>query len=282
MKAEQTQEQSVQDSHSKKVHSKAAWLKCAFGVAELAFKRYRSTAKAFVGISPENCPDDFVSPANVALYGGLCALACYNRDELRDNILTNTNFKQLLEAEPQLREVITSFHESNYKRCFKIMDEMKNNWLLDLYLSSHVDTLYKMIRERALCQYFGSYSSIDMRKMATAFNTSVDDLQEELAVLIQNDAIQGRIDSHNKILLAKEVNHRTAILDKAVELGDEFERKSNVMLAKCALVKARVVVSWKNGQGRDNDQSASSTSAVATKTRSQNLHATSGMTIFGS
>ena len=240
------------------------------------YYRYRATAKAFIGISPENCPDDFLSPSNVALYGGLCALACYNRDELKDHVLSNAHFKQLLETEPQLREVITSFHGSNYHRCFKIMDEMRNNWLLDIYLSSHVDTLYNMIRERALCQYFGSYSSIDMRKMAAAFNTSVDELQEELSLLIQNDAIKGRIDSHNKILFAKETNYRTVIMDKALELGQEFERKSSVMLAKCALVKAKVVVGGKQGGGRSEQQATSSSSQM------RNGNFSGGHMIFGS
>ena len=247
MKAEQTHEQS-QESQHKKMLAKTAWLKCAYGVAELAFKRYRSAAKAFIAISPDNCPEDFVSPSNVALYGGLCALACYDRDELHSNVITNAYFKQLLEAEPQLREIIMSFYSSNYTRCFSIMDDMRNNWILDMYISSHVDTLYQMIRERALCQYFGSYSSIDMRRMAAAFNTSVDNLQEELSVLIQNNAINGRIDSHNKVLYAREINQRTATFEKALELGQEFERKSTAMLAKCALVKAKILVSWKQNE----------------------------------
>ena len=67
---------------------------------------------------------------------------------------------------------------------------------------------------------------------------SCSSLPEELSVLIQNDAINGRIDSHNKVLYAREVNQRTATFEKALELGQEFERKSTAMLAKCALVKA--------------------------------------------
>ena len=74
---------------------------------------------------------------------GLCALACYDRDELHSNVITNASFKQLVEAEPQLREVMLSFYSSNYTRCFSIMDEMRNNCILDMYISSHVDTLYQ-------------------------------------------------------------------------------------------------------------------------------------------
>ena len=40
LKAEQTQEQSTQETLPKKVHNKNAWLRCATGVSELAFKRF--------------------------------------------------------------------------------------------------------------------------------------------------------------------------------------------------------------------------------------------------
>ena len=48
-------------------------------------------------------------------------------------------------------------------------------------------------------QYFSPYLSADMNKMATAFNTSVSALEDELMQLILEGQINARIDSHNKV-----------------------------------------------------------------------------------
>ena len=50
----------------------------------------------------------------------------------------------------------------------------------------HVDTLYEDIRSKALIQYFSRFVTVDMSRMAEAFNTDVKELEQELR--------QGRID----------------------------------------------------------------------------------------
>lgn len=68
-----------------------------------------------------------------------------------------------------------------------------------MYIAPHVNALYTQIRNRALIQYFSPYLSADMRKMASAFNTTVLALEDELMQLILDGQIQARIDSHNKV-----------------------------------------------------------------------------------
>lgn len=52
-------------------------------------------------------------------------------------------------------------------------------------------------------KYFSPYLSADMSKMATAFNTTVTHLEEELMQLILDSKISARIDSHNKVWLCR-------------------------------------------------------------------------------
>ena len=61
-------------------------------------------------------------------------------------------FKSFLELEPQLRDILFKFNESKYAICLKLMDQIKDSLLLDLYLSPHVNVLYSLIRQRALRQ----------------------------------------------------------------------------------------------------------------------------------
>ena len=62
--------------------------------------------------------------------------------------------------------------------------------MLDMYLAPHINTLFSMIRNRGLVQYFSPYSSADLNRMANSFNTSVTDLENELMKLILEGSIQ--------------------------------------------------------------------------------------------
>ena len=77
-----------------------------------------------------------------------------------------------------------------YGQCLKLLEEMKDNLLLDIYLAPHINTLFSMIRNRGLVQYFSPYSSADLHKMANSFNTSVSSLENELMKLILDGSIQ--------------------------------------------------------------------------------------------
>lgn len=55
-------------------------LKVAAGLAELATRKYKAAAKLFLQASLDHCDfPEILSPGNVAMYGGLCALATFDR-----------------------------------------------------------------------------------------------------------------------------------------------------------------------------------------------------------
>ena len=82
-------------------------LSCASGLAELAARKYPSAARRFLSVSFESFHyPELVSAGNVAIYGGLTALATLNRKELKESVLQSSNFKQFLELEPAMRETI--------------------------------------------------------------------------------------------------------------------------------------------------------------------------------
>ena len=126
--------------------------------------RYKSAARQFLEASLDHCEcPDLMSPNNVAIYGGLTALATFDRTELLKQVwnslvmsqshiipplqvISSTQFKLFLELEPQLREVLQCFYDSRYGHCLKLLEDMKDNLLLDLYLAPHIQTLFSMIR----------------------------------------------------------------------------------------------------------------------------------------
>ena len=63
-----------------------------------------------------------------------------------------SSFKQFLELEPQLRDVLSKFHQSQYTSCLQTLGEMRSSLMLDLYLAPHLPALYAMVRNKALIQ----------------------------------------------------------------------------------------------------------------------------------
>ncbi|RZF36031.1 hypothetical protein LSTR_LSTR005847 [Laodelphax striatellus] len=239
-KAESTPDFSENKEANQHIRTK---LKCAAGLAELATKKYKTAAKHFLQANFDSCDyPELISPSNIAMYGGLCALATFDRSELQKNVIFSSSFKLFLELEPQLRDIIFKFYESKYASCLKLLDEIKDNLFLDMYIAPHVNTLYTQIRNRALIQYFSPYLSADMRKMAEALNTSIPALEDELMQLILDGQIQARIDSHNKILYAKDVDQRSTTFEKSIAVGKEYQRRTRMLILRAAMLKNQIHV----------------------------------------
>ncbi|OWF51862.1 COP9 signalosome complex subunit 1-like isoform X2 [Mizuhopecten yessoensis] len=243
-------------------------LKCAAGLADLATKKYKSAAKYFLLANFDFCDfPELLSASNVATYGVFCALASFDRQELQKNVISSSSFKLFLELEPQLRDILHKFYESKYASCLKLLGEIKDNLLLDMYLAPHVNVLYSQIRNRALCQYFSPYLSADMRKMAEAFNTSVGGLEDELMQLILEGQINARIDSHNKILYAKDTDQRSTTFEKSLTMGKEYQRRTRALILRSAILKNQIHV---KGPPRDGGQGGEMSIAPGTASSARN------------
>lgn len=216
-----------------------AKLKCASGLAQLEAKKYKLAARKFLETGPElgNNYTEVIAQQDVATYGGLCALASFDRMELKNKVIDNINFRNFLELVPEVRELIHDFYTSHYASCLEYLDNLKPNLLLDIHLHDHVETLYTQIRHKAIIQYTHPFISVDLNTMAGAFKTSVAGLEKELEALITENQIQARIDSHNKILYARHADQRNATFQRALQTGVEFDRDVRAMLLRANLMK---------------------------------------------
>ncbi|CAA0820791.1 COP9 signalosome complex subunit 1 [Striga hermonthica] len=216
-----------------------AKLRCAAGLAHLEGKKYKLAARKFLETGPElgNNYNTVIAPQDVATYGSLCALASFDRAELKSKVIDNITFRNFLELVPEIRELINDFHTSHYASCLEYLGNLKANLLLDIHLHDHVETLYEQIRSKALIQYTLPFVSVDLRMMANAFNTSVTGLEKELETLITKDQIQARIDSHNKILYARHADQRNGTFQRVLQTGNEFDQEVRAMLLRANLIK---------------------------------------------
>ncbi|CAN0076088.1 unnamed protein product, partial [Hapterophycus canaliculatus] len=180
------------------------------GLVHLDQKEYAKAARKFVDVSPElgSSFDGVVAPEDMAVYGGLCALATFSRDEMKRRVLENASFKNFLDLVPQVRELTNDFANSRYRSCLKYLAELKGDLQLDLHLHKHLDVLYKMIEDKCLMQYFSPYTSVRLGAMSEAFGMEVSEVESKVAALIISDQVSARIDSTNATLHAKHADQR--------------------------------------------------------------------------
>eukprot|EP01083_Nonionella_stella_P175432 610842_1 len=211
--------------------------------------------------SVHNVFKEILSGSDIALYGGLCALASFSRLQLKKSVLDNTEFKRFLELQPKVGALIQNFYDSEYGKVMSGLNGLRNDMIVDLYLFPRVDHLLTAIRGKALVQYFSPYSAMDINKMASSFKVPVNEMEQELAVCIGDSHIKAKIDSHNKIVYASKTNKRNELFQNVLNLGEDFERDMKAVLLRTSLIRNQCIVSqsradWMDSYEMDGDGQA--------------------------
>lgn len=238
-------------SDSNKLNAK---LPAALGIALLCSGNYRNAAENFLKVDPrmvsaklddpedEESYNEVLTPNDVAVYGGLCALATMDRNELQNRVLEDSSFRNYLELEPHIRRAISFFVSSKYSSCLSILDAYKPDYLLDIHLHKHLDHLYSQIRSKAIQQYFIPFSCVTLSAFATAFNTDEELIELELSALIKRGDLDGRIDLVGKVLLANTVDERTKVQEEALAMAKTNESTTHLRLLRIQALNAKLEV----------------------------------------
>ncbi len=171
------------------------------GLAQLDSGEYHAAALQFLQTPSgmgSSC-NNIISPNDVAIYGGLCALATMERDELQSTVLENSSFRTYLELEPHIRRAITFFVNSRYYECLNILESYRTDYWLDIYLQKHIDDLYNQVRSKSIVQYFIPFSCVTLDSLNTAFAAAGKTIDKELATMIQRKELDARIDTQNRV-----------------------------------------------------------------------------------
>jgi len=216
---------------------------CAHALADLVNHNYNNAAQKFLSLKFESFDySEVISSSNVATYGGLCSLASLDRKQLKEKVLQSPNFKQFLELEPCMREVIVAYHEFRFLDALQLLEQMKSGLLLDIFLVDHVDTLYTKIRNKFLQQYLKPFEKADLNTMAQAFGVSRAELEEDLASLVSENFIPVRIDTRTGLAIVKEKNQRLEAIQSAAVAQEIFIWKGYSILMRQALQASGLAV----------------------------------------
>ncbi|KAF2747507.1 PCI-domain-containing protein [Sporormia fimetaria CBS 119925] len=194
---------------------------------------------------------DVMSAHDVAVYGGLCALATMDRAELQSKVLGNPDFRNFLELEPHIRRAITLFCKSKYSACLEVLEGYRSDYMLDLYLSKAVTAIYNKIRTKSVVQYFIPFSCVTLEEMASKFQVSGSsgNIEEELEQMISEGVLDARIDLVNRLLVSPLHDPRHSVHSDALSMAQKYEHTLHLRLTRLNLLQAGLTMSFDKSQG---------------------------------
>eukprot|EP00727_Mastigamoeba_balamuthi_P011324 m51a1_g6814 hypothetical protein (762) ;mRNA; r:275001-278123 len=228
-------------------------IRCYSGMASLENRNYKMAARKLLEATAAALEDpaEAITVHDVAVAGALCALATFERPELRRLVIDSVSFREVLEKGcPALATAVADFFASRYTPCLAAIERLRGEMLLDPQMHDHIAVLCTRIRERALVQYFSPYASVDLVRMAEAFSTTADDLERELARLISDDLIHARIDSQKRIMYARFTDQRNSTYEQALRMGAEFQSEAEATLLRLNLMRSDFNVRPQVGGGQ--------------------------------
>lgn len=235
----------------------------ALGLSQLHSGSYLEAAHSFLSTDPSlgDSYNEVISSNDVAVYGGLCALASMDRNELQRRVLDNNSFRNFLELEPHIRRAISFYCNSKFKPCLEILDAYRTDYLLDVYLQRHVILLYSRIRTKSIQQYLVPFSRVTLDSMSKIFcaqseegqveaNDSSSPFVQELIQLIQDGTLDARIDLEKKVLVSKQTDLRTEVQEGVLESVLNHTREAHLRLLRTDIMQAGLEVRADAGDKR--------------------------------
>lgn len=239
----------------------------AAGVAYMSNSNYADAAENFLAVPFDLTTNGAVhgfefthaiaSANDLAIYGGLTALATLSREQLSTRVLGGT-FRAFLELEPHMRKAISLFTTAKYRACLDVLQRYYSDWNLDIFLGqgvgtargSHVDNLFARIRQKSITSHLSSYSQISLKSLAETFPppptstaaTPEAAIEHEVTNLIQSASLPFRLDVVNGTLIAPSTDPRTATHADASATANEVERTLLLRLHKVNIALAGLEV----------------------------------------
>ncbi|KAL0931948.1 26S proteasome subunit RPN7 [Colletotrichum truncatum] len=221
------------------------YVKIVQGIALMGLEKFEDAAKSFLltdagkeGVDYSN----IASPNDVAVYGGLLALATMDRKDLQARVLDNQNFRTFLELEPHIRKAISLFVNGRYSACLAILEAYRADYLLDIYLQKHVPAIYSQIRSKCIVQYFIPFSCVTLSSLEEAFAVPGHSLIDELFTMIKGGVLQARINTIDKTicktLVAVSPNPRANLQRLVLDTIDAYEQDALERIRRMSIIAA--------------------------------------------
>ncbi|KAF1838557.1 PCI-domain-containing protein [Decorospora gaudefroyi] len=223
------------------------------GLALMCAGSYPDAATAFLGTSAAyltaepaaniTWQKEVISGNDIAVYGGLCALAYMDRVDLQNRVLANSEFRNFLELEPHIRRAINLFCNSKYSACLEVLEGYRNDYLLDVYLADILHIIYNRIRKKSIVQYFIPFSCVTLDEMASKFPTTDGrSINDDLEQMINQKSLDARIDLVEGLLISPPTNPRHDVHSDALTMAESYDHSLRLRLTRLNMLAAGMEV----------------------------------------
>lgn len=210
----------------------------------LSQKNYEQSARMFLQVEASigTSYNNVISMNDIANFTCILALATFSRED-NLKLIESTAFKPFLELEVLSREALAAFHKRRYAECLKLLSSFKADLIADVYFSSHVGSLYELIKERSYLQFLSTFSKVPLARMATEFAVTPAEIETSLCNLImQKKLTQVRIDMKNGLIVREPISVHESNYLKSIESGTAYCRQVNAALTHLALTYGNLQV----------------------------------------
>ncbi|KAI8322067.1 hypothetical protein GQ54DRAFT_311221 [Martensiomyces pterosporus] len=174
-----------------------------------------------------------LTPSDVALYGTLSGLAVLSRNNIKEKLIENPNFRLYLDHMPECLRLLQSFYSSRYSDTLARLEAIATLGRIDNVIARHISALCKLIKENIVVLYTQPFVSTSLASMAKTLHfNSASELENELVRLIESKRIQGRIDGAAGFLVNYTVNPRDRALESIERMYKSFGVQADLMLAR--------------------------------------------------
>lgn len=218
------------------------WLHVVQGVCAIGTADFEDAARHFLSVRQFINPSytEVASPNDVAIYGGLLALATMNRDQIQKRVL-EPHFRNFLELEPHIRRAISMFVSCRFSICLEILEAHKPDCLLDIYLQPCINSIYSKIRKKCIVLFMLPFSCITLNHLQKQFGSNSDGpLELELAAMIQSRALIARIDLVNKVITKPGFNCRAHMQLDGLRSANEYEKEAMERIRRISIQAAEL------------------------------------------
>lgn len=212
------------------------------GLVHLLDGDYKTAAHHFISATDDLDYPEMITSIDVTLFGIICALASFDRHELRRRLVNNVDFKTIMENIKKTfasasKNLAADFCSGNYSNMFSNLKELYPLLKIDIHMAKHVDTLYANIREKCVAQYFAPYNALDLCKMSERLQIPLEDLDAILIKMISSNEMNASIDSETNTLYRRKQNELNDAYGRIVDLGKTHLRDLKGILLRLSFIK---------------------------------------------
>ena len=236
-------------------------LQACGAVAAVASKSYATAARAFVELAKaaggdrDGAPEaggaapgrDAVPPGDFAACAALLALASLPRDELKRSCVEDVAFKNAVASLPRVKALLSDALSGSYAAALRELAAIVDELSFDPALRPHAAHLGALARDKCLADYCKPYGAVCLRRMAGAFDMSLEDVESAVAKLVVAKKIHARVDSQRKTLIAVDRDARAASLGTVLDHGRAYVGEVKALALRMSCLEHDLVVRARGG-----------------------------------